>query len=93
MIVAALALDWLDEDGSNVILPFHKVLFHLLDRDVLAAEAVDETLCLRDAQLLADVPLHERRRGRRERDDGCRAQLGDAFAELAIVRTKIVTPL
>ena len=52
-----------------------------LDRDVGAPETVDETARTWNAELGGDVFLHQRRGGRGERDDRCRAEQWQALAD------------
>ena len=77
-------MSWKRSEGGN---------FHHFNRDVGAAEAVNEARRLDQRQLLHDVVLHGRRGGGGQRDDRRRPQAGHVLAQAAVIGPEIVPPL
>ena len=67
--------------------------FDHFDRQIVAAEAVDETRGLIERQLHGDIVLHDGRGGCGERDDRRGAQGRQILAEHAVIGAEIVAPL
>ena len=87
-------LPWLVSRSSSRRVPCASA-WHLdhFDGEVVAAEAVDETHGVVEAELRQDVVLHERRGRGGERQHGRGTQQVQLLAEHAVVGAEIVAPL
>ena len=82
-----------EERGEDLeLVGFFVGLARFVDQ-VRAIESADDRLDVIDAELVQDVFAHRRRRGRRQRQHGRMAELGDHAAERQIRGPKVVAPL
>ena len=73
--------------------PLRRTRLHHFDRNIRAPKAVDKTRLMIEAQLPANVVLHDRGRRRRQRNHRCRPQRRQIAAEQPVIRAKIMSPL
>ena len=87
------AASLLREDVAHRLEALARAHLEHLDGEVRPAEAVNEALPAGEPELLDDVVLNERRRGRGERDDRRGAQHRQPLAEHPVIGPEVVTPL